>query len=364
MKKTELEAKIDELKTISERQNERISQQKGLIDEQQKQINQQNAQINQQNAQINQHQEQIDKRDKQLGTFDEVVEATKNDIKEIKDFYYGKEDEDGERTGGIRAILSGLKKEMLSFWEDEEDSQSGNIKPGFMQDLENYWHGHEKEDGSRSGGKREYVENRIKYVEDLIGSATNKVLGEGYEKQSSFHEEKAKKYAGRFSAITVIALVILVIMFVTVLYLAPSNILFIELLNNKAYYAIVVSLIVSISGIIIWYGTFIKEKEREERIQYSEYAHKDQITKAFSGYLKTIQELDPENAKSGSPHLAKLYDEMLKSVGHNPSWRIKHKGSDHLSKYAIDRITLWNGKRKRDKGQKNNISDSDSNQTQ
>ena len=338
MTKAEMQKFIEEQKAIIDQKDAQIKQQ----DKQLKAWDNLNQEVNtaKQNAAAAQTEFDTVKNDYtalegELRAFTYGTEDDPDDdgiFSEINQFWLGAKDESGERKGGIKNILQHYKNEMQGFWQDSTDPESEKVtKFGFKKEIENYLKKRTEEDKERE----EYIENQKEQIEDLLGGATNVELGKDYEEQLNFHKDNANKYAKYFMSFVGIVIFIGLAVCALFMYSETLRIFFISDYN----YLIFTPILLLIVGFAIWFGTFLKDKEKEERVLSAEYTHKKQIIRAFAGYIKTIQRFDPQNAKGDSPALKKLYEEMLDSVGHNPSFRMQLKGSDHLSKYIIDRIT-------------------------
>ena len=191
---------------------------------------------------------------------------------------------------------------------------------------------------SRVQENRQYkvpAEASVKEVESIFSGAGNVDLGEGYQEQLDFHRKNASLYSRIFMS------------FVTSIFLLGGGLFWLlmfnsgirEFLVSDNNYVLFTPILFFISGLAIWFGTFIKDKEREEQILSVEYEHKKQIIHAFVGYIKaleTIRELYPQSAEDTKPVLVQFYEEMLTSVGHNPSFRMQQKGSGHLLQSILD----------------------------
>ncbi|MCH9664970.1 MAG: hypothetical protein K0U41_03890 [Gammaproteobacteria bacterium] len=287
---------------------------------------------------------------------------------EIKDFWEGDEDDEED---------IGMKSEITTFWDGDEDDNEGikNTIKTTLDNFENIWEGATKDsEGIRSGGKKDevdkyiakinsywrtqkdengkviregtkdYIERKRIEIDNLLFGATSVVLGKGYQEQLELHGKNAENYAKKFSAflklsiLTLSAILIILLIFVFV----SSDI--IDKIKNL--YWIIGPLFIAVSGLIIWLGTFLKDKEREERVLKSEYEHKRQFMHVFVGYIKDIKDLKVEHIVDTKSALTQLYETMINTAGRNPSLRISTKGSEHPAQSLP-------GKMKPEKGQKN-----------
>ena len=75
----------------------------------------------------------------------------------------------------------------------------------------------------------------------------------------------------------------------------------------------------------IWLAIFASRRRAENKRLQQEYAHKETVTMSYQGFRKQASEL-PDG--TGEPLLAKLLEEAIESVGHNPSVTLDGNPSD------------------------------------
>lgn len=255
---------------------------------------------------------------------------------DINNFWKGDEDEDG-----MKEVMNVAVNSFLDDWEgkkDTEGNRSGGQKDEVIkeiQKLDDYWKGEEDEEGNRAGGMEEYIKDKKVEIEGLLYGATNVALGKGYEDQANIHDERARGLAKLFYWGIGAGVLILGVFVLSISVDWIDN----DWLISGMGYLIVTPISFGLGGLIIWLCTFLKDKEKEERMLKSEYEHKRQVVNVVVGYKKHMENEHGDDTESADKAIKKLYDELIEATGHNPSLRINQKGGEHFFQLLIEKLS-------------------------
>ena len=182
-------------------------------------------------------------------------------------------------------------------------------------EIEDYFKGSKDNQGKRTGGIEEIINDLIGKREILPSEEIISKLSASYKKAAKRHRKSAIFYSAAILAVAVLFFVSLLLMVMSV---GEEEII----LDVQMLYILVPTTLVS-----LWITSFFGKKQREERRMEEEYTHKDMMTTAFEGYKREIERLGKED--NTQKLLLMLYQSIIKNVDYNPSQNIGKYDNEH-----------------------------------
>ena len=225
--------------------------------------------------------------------------ATLQGLEQFYDKIFGKDDENGNKAGGLKQEIEQRRKDLEEFKQKQQ---------------------------------KRYDELN-KQIENLLPGATSAGLSSAYNEMRNQFSKSAKWYAGGFYAS-------LCILLTTVL--CTRNIILVDtiLLDKGIWISILVLLgnfAVKMPFIIpaLWLVIFMSRRRSEAERLSQEYVHKEVLAKSYDSYKQQIEKLSKEDQKELLPV---LMEGMIRAISLNPAETLdkKHQSDSPISEVLKD----------------------------
>ena len=236
-------------------------------------------------------------------TINELKEDSSATLKGLEDFYdriFGKEDENGKKTGGLKQEIEQRKIELDDFKQKQ---------------YERY-------------------EELNKQIENLLPGATSAGLSSAYNEMRNKFSNSAKWYGwGFYGSLIILLLVIFCVRDLLIIKEIPLDKgLGISLLALLGNFSVKLPFILP----ALWLVIFISKRRSEAERLTQEYAHKESLAKSYDSYKQQIEKLSEENQKELLPV---LMENMIKAIALNPAETLdkKHQSDSPISEILKDK---------------------------
>lgn len=225
--------------------------------------------------------------------------ATLQGLEQFYDKIFGKDDENGNKAGGLKQEIEQRRKDLEEFKQKQQ---------------------------------KRYDELN-KQIENLLPGATSAGLSSAYNEMRNQFSKSAKWYAGGFYAS-------LCILLTTVL--CTRNIILVDTipLDKGIWISILVLLgnfAVKMPFIIpaLWLVIFMSRRRSEAERLSQEYVHKEVLAKSYDSYKQQIEKLSKEDQKELLPV---LMEGMIRAISLNPAETLdkKHQSDSPISEVLKD----------------------------
>lgn len=225
--------------------------------------------------------------------------ATLQGLEQFYDKIFGKDDENGNKAGGLKQEIEQRRKDLEEFKQKQQ---------------------------------KRYDELNIQ-IENLLPGATSAGLSSAYNEMRNQFSKSAKWYAGGFYAS-------LCILLTTVL--CTRNIILVDTipLDKGIWISILVLLgnfAVKMPFIIpaLWLVIFMSRRRSEAERLSQEYVHKEVLAKSYDSYKQQIEKLSKEDQKELLPV---LMEGMIRAISLNPAETLdkKHQSDSPISEVLKD----------------------------
>ena len=225
--------------------------------------------------------------------------ATLQGLEQFYDKIFGKDDENGNKAGGLKQEIEQRRKDLEEFKQKQQ---------------------------------KRYDELN-KQIENLLPGATSAGLSSAYNEMRNQFSKSAKWYAGGFYAL-------LCILLTTVL--CTRNIILVDTipLDKGIWISILVLLgnfAVKMPFIIpaLWLVIFMSRRRSEAERLSQEYVHKEVLAKSYDSYKQQIEKLSKEDQKELLPV---LMEGMIRAISLNPAETLdkKHQSDSPISEVLKD----------------------------
>ena len=297
---------------------------------------------------IEKYRESVFSRDGIKEKIEVLINDSEQQLSEIKEIYQTIYIEGGLKQK-IDEFYSNISQKNEAINELEEDSSA------ILQDLENFYNkifGEEDEEGNKTGGLKQEIEQRKKeldefkkqqqerykelnkQIETLLPGATSAGLSSAYNEMRNKFSKSAKRYSWGFY---VSLGVLLVTVYCTRGIFLMENIplekgLGMSLLVLLGNFAVKLPFIIP----VLWLVIFVSKRRSEAERLTQEYAHKESLAKSYDSYKQQIEKLADDNQKELLPI---LMENMIKAIALNPAETLdkKHQSDSPMSEILKDK---------------------------
>lgn len=233
----------------------------------------------------------------------ELKEDSSTTLQGLEDFYtkiLGKEDEDGKKTGGLKQEIEQRKIELDDFKQKQQ----------------------------------ERYEELNKQIENLLPGATSAGLSSAYNEMRNKFSSSAKCYSlGFYLSLIVLSIVIYSVRDLLIIKEIPFHQgLGISLFALFGNFSVKLPFILP----ALWLVIFISKRRSEAERLTQEYTHKESLAKSYDSYKKQIEKLSEEEQ---SKLLPVLMENMIKAIALNPAETLdkKHQSDSPISEALKDK---------------------------
>lgn len=249
----------------------------------------------------------------EIDEFYSNISDTNNDINELKkdslatlqgldQFYdkiFGKDDENGNKTGGLKQEIEQRKKDLEEFKQNQQ---------------------------------KRYDELN-KQIENLLPGATSAGLSSAYNEMRNKFSKSAEWYAGGFYvSLSILLVTVLCIRDVVLVDTIPIDKgIWISLLVLLGNFAVKIPFIIP----ALWLVIFMSRRRSEAERLSQEYVHKEVLAKSYDSYKQQIEKLSKEDQKELLPV---LMEGMIRAISLNPAETLdkKHQSDSPISEVLKD----------------------------
>lgn len=254
----------------------------------------------------------------------------------------------------------GLKQKVYEFYsnisnQNEAISELKEDSSATLQGLEDFYDkilGKEDENGNKTGGLKQEIEQRKielddfkqkqqerykelnKQIENLLPGATSAGLSSAYNEMRNKFSKSAKLYGrGFYGALLTLFFVI---------YYFHDLFIIKEIPLDKGLGISLLALLGNFSAKLpfilpaLWLVVFISKRRSEAERLTQEYAHKESLAKSYDSYKQQIEKLSGEDQ---SALLPVLMENMIKAIALNPAETLdkKHQSDSPMSEILKDK---------------------------
>ena len=202
-----------------------------------------------------------------------------------------------KQVGQINAIIGEQAK--------RQEKQNEGYK-NLMEKILTFYEGEKQEDGTRSGGMRNKIEETFEKAEEIEGERTGRALSESFKIQAETHKKRTEQFQKIYWRILGALLVAVLI---------PVGL--ISFYNSPAWILVPFIAVTAALIYVLWHQA---KKNSEENRLYAEYAHKSALAKTYRAYSQ-------EASKNKELELMLLM-ELLNAIKKNPSEGLRYKSDD------------------------------------
>jgi hypothetical protein len=249
----------------------------------------------------------------EIDEFYSNISDTNNDINELKkdslatlqgldQFYdkiFGKDDENGNKTGGLKQEIEQRKKDLEEFKQNQQ---------------------------------KRYDELN-KQIENLLPGATSAGLSSAYNEMRNKFSKSAEWYArGFYVSLSILLVTVLCIRDVVLVDTIPIDKgIWISLLVLLGNFAVKIPFIIP----ALWLVIFMSRRRSEAERLSQEYVHKEVLAKSYDSYKQQIEKLSKEDQKELLPV---LMEGMIRAISLNPAETLdkKHQSDSPISEVLKD----------------------------
>ncbi len=225
--------------------------------------------------------------------------ATLQGLEQFYDKIFGKDDENGNKAGGLKQEIEQRRKDLEEFKQKQQ---------------------------------KRYDELN-KQIENLLPGATSAGLSSAYNEMRNQFSKSAKWYAGGFYfSLFILLVTVLCIRDVLLVDKIPLDKgIWISLLVLLGNFAVKMPFIIP----ALWLVIFMSRRRSEAERLSQEYMHKEVLAKSYDSYKQQIEKLSKEDQKGLLPV---LMEGMIRAISLNPAETLdkKHQSDSPISEVLKD----------------------------
>lgn len=225
--------------------------------------------------------------------------ATLQGLEQFYDKIFGKDDENGNKAGGLKQEIEQRRKDLEEFKQKQQ---------------------------------KRYDELN-KQIENLLLGATSAGLSSAYNEMRNQFSKSAKWYAGGFYfSLFILLVTVLCIRDVLLVDKIPLDKgIWISLLVLLGNFAVKMPFIIP----ALWLVIFMSRRRSEAERLSQEYMHKEVLAKSYDSYKQQIEKLSKEDQKGLLPV---LMEGMIRAISLNPAETLdkKHQSDSPISEVLKD----------------------------
>lgn len=279
---------------------------------------------------------------------EELLNDSESKLSEIEELCNSIYEEDGLKQK-IDEFYSNISDKNKDINELKEDSLST------LQGLENFYNkifGKDDENGEKVGGLKQELEQRRddldefkqkqqerynelnKQIENLLPGATSAGLSSAYSEMRNKFSKNATWYSwGFYGSLIILSIIIYCVRDLLLIKEIPLDKgLGISLLALFGNFAIKLPFILP----ALWLVIFVSKRRSEAERLTQEYTHKESLAKSYDSYKQQIEKL---SEKDTSKLLPILMESMIKAIALNPAETLdkKHQSDSPISEVLKDK---------------------------
>lgn len=223
----------------------------------------------------------------------ELLRETNKELSFLQSFYkdvIGKEDDEGNLVGGLKAEIADRKKDLDSFKTKQEERYSALNEQ----------------------------------IEELLPGATSAGLAAAYRAMRKSFSKPIKQYSYLFYVSVAILSITAFISTIDSLWTADSVFKFIDVTNYKNFLSNLAHKLPIILP-VLWLALFASKRRSEALRLQQEYSHKEALAKSYQSFKNQIDDLNSENKEE---LLEKLLAAAINAVAANASDTLDKKHGD------------------------------------
>ena len=225
--------------------------------------------------------------------------ATLQGLEQFYDKIFGKDDENGNKAGGLKQEIEQRRKDLEEFKQKQQ---------------------------------KRYDELN-KQIENLLPGATSAGLSSAYNEMRNKFSKSAEWYArGFYVSLSILLVTVLCIRDVVLVDTIPIDKgIWISLLVLLGNFAVKIPFIIP----ALWLVIFMSRRRSEAERLSQEYVHKEVLAKSYDSYKQQIEKLSKEDQKELLPV---LMEGMIRAISLNPAETLdkKHQSDSPISEVLKD----------------------------
>lgn len=229
-----------------------------------------------------------------------------------------------DKNNKAKIKLDDIEKIHKKICVDEEDNYSLETKFNQKYDeinskleeinekeemLDQYYEkifGKTTDNGEKISGLEDKLSSYNEKIQELLGLATNAMLGSSYKESKESYEAEIKNWDHKF------LVTICIMIGVSFLYILDEGLKITNFSNSITQAVIKLPIYIP----LIWYGIYSARRRNEVKRLQEEYKHKETMAKAYFGYKQEIKELGLQEDKEV---MSKLMGNLVDLVNQNPN---------------------------------------------
>lgn len=225
--------------------------------------------------------------------------ATLQGLEQFYDKIFGKDDENGNKAGGLKQEIEQRRKDLEEFKQNQQNR----------------------------------YDELNKQIENLLPGATSAGLSSAYNEMRNKFSKSAEWYArGFYVSLSILLVTVLCIRDVVLVDTIPLDKgIWISLLVLLGNFAVKMPFIIP----ALWLVIFMSRRRIEAERLSQEYVHKEVLAKSYDSYKQQIEKLSKEDQKELLPV---LMEGMIRAISLNPAETLdkKHQSDSPISEVLKD----------------------------